>query len=231
MDISSIAKIDKTEVLRYMGHKGQSIDDNLNMQIERNIDLCHKISSPRWTYGYFDIDFAPDSVCIKDSGIVLKGHDIYDHLFGARKCVIMAVTLGMELEKRLLQLERTSMTDALILDCAANVYAENVAEYVQSIITKELKDKHTNYRYSPGYGDFAIETQNSLIPLLQCEKRIGLTVTPSSIMIPRKSITAVMGVFDKEQISKKKGCKGCNLYHTCTIRKDDGAPCARSTAN
>lgn len=216
--------IDKSEVLRYMGYKGQEIEPELENSIDNIIDMCMDAAEPKYTYGYFDLDWNGDEVSLAGAGIVLPGKDMARHLYGAKYCAIMAVTLGMSIERKLMLLEKTSMTEAVILDSAANACIESVADYAEGLIIEESRQKglYTNYRYSPGYGDFPIEAQQKLIPLLNCEKRIGLTVTGNSIMIPRKSVTAIIGIFDKEQIEKKKGCEGCNLYHTCKIRKGGG---------
>ena len=214
----SIFNIDKSEVLRYMGHKDQEITPELEKTIDKVIELCAEIAEPKWTYGYFEPNFEDGAVAVGKSGITLSGKNIYNHLYGAHHFALIAVTLGMKLERKLMLLEKTSMTEAIILDSAANACIESVADYVEGLVIDESKRKnmYTNYRYSPGYGDFPIETQKKLIPLLNCEKRIGLTVNENSIMIPRKSVTAIIGVFEKEQI-KKKGCEGCNMYHTCNI--------------
>ena len=47
-------------------------------------------------------------------------------------------------------------------------------------------------RFSPGFGDFPLETQRGIIPLLSTEKRIGVILSESCIMSPRKSVTAVI---------------------------------------
>ena len=213
-----------------MGYRGQDIDTELDKSINRIIKRCEEISKPAYTYGYFDLFRNSDTLALAGSGITLPGKAIQKHLDGAKYCAILAVTLGMDMERALLLLEKKSMTDAVILDSAANAYIESVADCVENIITEESKNKGlcTNYRYSPGYGDFPIEMQKTLIPLLNCDRKIGLTVTENSIMIPRKSVTAVIGIFDEDQI-KKKGCEGCSMYHSCNIRRNktgkDGDGC------
>ncbi|MBQ7900373.1 MAG: vitamin B12 dependent methionine synthase, partial [Clostridia bacterium] len=94
----------------------------------------------------------------------------------------------------------------------------------ESLIVQEAADKgmHTNYRYSPGYGDFPIQAQLDIIPALNCEKKIGLTVTDSALMIPHKSVTAIIGVFADKPELVPHGCENCNMYEKCNIRKAGG---------
>jgi cobalamin-dependent methionine synthase I len=47
-------------------------------------------------------------------------------------------------------------------------------------------------RFSPGYGDWTLDNQPQVLQLAEAE-RIGITLTESNIMIPRKSVSAVIG--------------------------------------
>ena len=53
-------------------------------------------------------------------------------------------------------------------------------------------------RFSPGYGDFALDAQASILASLDAERQLGIYLTDESLMIPTKSITAVAGIFDVE---------------------------------
>ena len=81
-------------------------------------------------------------------------------------------------------------------------------------------------RYSPGYGDLPIGIQRNFIRLLDTVRRIGLNVSDSGIMIPRKSVTAIIGISEAEKKQEKLGCKGCNLVKTCRFLRR-GMTCGR----
>ncbi len=49
-------------------------------------------------------------------------------------------------------------------------------------------------RFSPGYGDLAIDAQKDIFALLDCERQIGLTLGDSLLMSPGKSVTAFAGI-------------------------------------
>ena len=68
------------------------------------------------------------------------------------------------------------------------------AVYLQFIL---YNDRFLTDRFSPGYGDFPMESSKDLVGLLDAGRRIGLTVSQSGILIPRKSVTAVLGVSDR----------------------------------
>ena len=52
-------------------------------------------------------------------------------------------------------------------------------------------------RFSPGYGDFPLECQGMLLEALEAGKRIGIKLTDSLLMMPSKSVSAVMGASRK----------------------------------
>ena len=50
-------------------------------------------------------------------------------------------------------------------------------------------------------------------------RRLGVTATASCLMIPAKSVTAVIGLSDKPQGAKIRGCAYCTLREDCAYRK------------
>ncbi|NLW42461.1 MAG: hypothetical protein GXY89_04920, partial [Tissierellia bacterium] len=55
--------------------------------------------------------------------------------------------------------------------------------------------------------------------LINGEKDLGITTTESGIMIPRKSITAIIGISDKKQPRRRPGCENCRLFMECEFIK------------
>jgi len=74
-------------------------------------------------------------------------------------------------------------------------------------------------RYSPGYDDFDLEIQPELIAVLDAQRKIGLTCTGSLILLPRKSVTAVIG-FGRDLTKQPNACERCDLRGRCEYRKD-----------
>jgi cobalamin-dependent methionine synthase I len=55
-------------------------------------------------------------------------------------------------------------------------------------------DETLTPRFSPGYGDFPLSYQRVLIDLLDAPRVLGVSVTPSDLLVPVKSVTAVVGI-------------------------------------
>ncbi len=64
-----------------------------------------------------------------------------------------------------------------------------------------------------------ISVQQDLLKSLDAERVIGLTVSSHNILIPRKSVTAIIGIIPKEVIVEKKSCNQCNKFDNCKFRK------------
>lgn len=213
--------IDRNEALRYMGYKGQLIDDNMEKLLDACMDEVMDISKKSFTYEVFDIERREEGLCLKGTTLVLQGLNIAAHLNKAEKCAVMAVTLGLEIDKRIAFYSKTDLTKGLIFDACAAAAVESLCDMVQEKIEAEAGDMgfEITARYSPGYGDLSIGIQREIAKVLKTYEKIGLSVNESSIMIPRKSVTAFIGM-QKEKCSKEKhGCEKCeNKY--CMYRKD-----------
>ena len=81
---------------------------------------------------------------------------------------------------------------------------------------------HFPFRYSPGYGDLPLSLQGDLLSLLDAPRRVGLTASASHILIPRKSVTAFLGVADNPIEQTIRSCLGCPAREGCQYRKAGG---------
>ncbi len=224
------------EVLMYLGHRGQEVPPEVDEQIRTCMEDVRRVSVPRLVYsrllveGGRIIGFPTDVGAGEAAGgaadgktkeAVGMGADIREILAPCREAVLLAVTLGAGMEQAILHREVTDMAEALILDACASVAAENVCDRFEESMREELASEglYLTSRFSPGYGDFPIEYQRVMCDVLNTARRIGLTVTEHSIMVPRKSVTAVMGIADAPQELRKRGCEACSLFMDCSYRK------------
>ncbi|WP_097026493.1 vitamin B12 dependent-methionine synthase activation domain-containing protein [Clostridium peptidivorans] len=213
--------IDKKEVLRYLEYKSGVVDENIDLLIDECINEIKEISNWKYIYKIFSIHKNEEQVKLLKSNLIFKGKDILEHLKNSSMCAVIAVTLGSNIDTKIRYYEKVSMTKALILDACASVGVEWACDEVQKEIRKEAQSKGLSitYRYSPGYGDFFIDIQPEIINALDAQKNIGLTVTENNILIPRKSVSAVIGFQNDSIVAKHFGCKKCNSFMSCKYRK------------
>ena len=190
--------IPRTEILRYLGVKGTP-DEKLLSEVDNASEAVMKVAVPKGVYkkfGYRD-------GCIPQLGYSLSGSDIRRHLGSAKEIVVLAVTLGLAVDRECAKLQRVSPYRALLFDAAASAAIEAFADEFCLGIAVEI-GSDLGDRFSPGYGDLAIDMQRDIQRILSADKMIGLGVADDLTLIPLKSITALAPV----------GVKGC-LSHDC----------------
>lgn len=202
-------KLDRSEVLRYMGYPGEA-DAHIVQTAQDAMDRLTEIAQPRYHYVKLPLD-----------ALNLPGEDICRHLAGCDSMVLLCATLGAAVDREIRLAERTSMLTALALDAAAGDGIEKICDYAEAEI-RALESKHGRFltgRYSPGYGDLPLTVQPELIRLCDASRRIGLSLTQTNILIPRKSVTAILGASDAPVEGKRRGCAFCPLRGSCPFRK------------
>ena len=214
-----LEKIDRSEAFRYMGHRGGALPENLTALADDCEQRLLSAVTPKFVYALFDIEHTENGVAVSGTPLTLKGRDISAHLADCEKCVLFAATLGAGADAVIRGYESAAMEKAVIADCMASAAIEQVCDQAEAEIREKLPHKHFTWRFSPGYGDLPLDVQHDFLNVLNAQKRIGLTVTESLILIPRKSVTAVIGISEREIPKGHRGCAVCNIKDVCELRK------------
>lgn len=221
-------KVNKSEALRYLGYSGQTIDESLTGRIDELIAECERLSAPSYVFRTFPVRVeeavpgGPRIIRLVGSTIVLEGNDIIEHVGAASECAVMACTLGLANEAAMARMKAKSPLDAAVFSAAGSSLVESVADVCEAAIVADAAARglHANWRYSPGYGDLPLTCQKSIVAALSADKQLGISVTDTDLLVPSKSITALIGLFDslEGQSGVRKSCKGCACYDCCTLR-------------
>ena len=203
--------IDKKQWLARLGVTGEA-DEQLLRQMESAEAKLLEAAVPQGIYRIMGTD-----------AFELPGSAIKKHLEECTDMVVMAVTLGAGVDRLIRMRQIRDMAEAVFLDSGASVLAEQCADILEAEIRAKAGGFMTG-RYSPGYGDFPIEMQKQLIKAVDGPKNIGLTANESCILIPRKSITAIMGIADHPVTGYRATCDECTIRNNCRLRAE-GTPC------
>lgn len=136
-----------------------------------------------------------EAVLVAGSSTLLRGSSLLRLLEGARQITVMAVTLGDAWDRALDELaSRDEPAEAWFLDAIGTAMADRAARAVEDRVAFDMARAGLarTRRYRPGYGDFALEAQAELCALAGAE-RVGVHVNEASALLPRKSITGVVG--------------------------------------
>jgi len=207
-------------ILRFLGagNVTAETDAESEKRLQAQIDYCEEevLSAirPRAVHRIFKLTdgHIPD--------LELPGRDIARLLEGCHEAVIMALTLGAALEKRLMREEVTDMANAVIMDACASCAVELAADQYEENLRSEImkSGRFLTNRFSPGYGDLPLSVQRPILEAVNAGRAIGLTLTPTNLMVPRKSITAILGISRRPHDRVMGGCSHCPVYSKCAWR-------------
>lgn len=245
-----IEDVNKNEILKYLSYRGNKIprdideliDDCINEVIEkssflytlrefevhRNNIFIEENKSTKESNKYIKSKINMDNIFLGGTDFMLDGKDIRNMLEEIEKCVVFGATLGIGVDKYIRSMQVRDMAKSVVLDSCAS----SIIETFCNLINREIEERYRaeglfiTDRFSPGYGDMPIESQKKLSSIMELPKKIGVNVSSSGIMIPRKSVTAIIGISEKKQIKRFSGCENCRMFLKCEYRKT-GKVCKR----
>ncbi len=213
-----LERIDRAEAFRYMGFEGSEPEKSFAERVDAVESELIKAAVPRFIWKAVSLS-AGESGGFIAGNIVLTGQSVSEHFKGCTEAVLMAATLSSKGDIFIAKAQARSMTDALIADALASAGIEQICNKAERIIGKELAGKYMTWRFSPGYGDLPLDLQEDFLDALDAQRKIGLTVTESSVLIPTKSVTAIIGISKNPLPKKQRGCAFCNMRDRCQFRR------------
>ena len=205
-----LTKIDSAEAARYLGVRGAP-DPELLERIAARSSALMEAAKPRLVWRRLPIT--------EENDYLIAGQDLKKLLRGCTDLVLFAATLGSEVELLIRRAQARDMSEALILDACAGSAIENVCDNFCADLAAQVAPNYLTDRFSPGYGDLPLEHQKVLFPALNVTRRLGVTLTESGLMLPQKSVTAILGVSPTPR-ARRSGCAGCPMHETCAFRKE-----------
>ncbi len=213
---AKLTGIDRGQVLRYLGCRG-AYDEALEKELLRWSETLRAEAEPRAVWKLFPLlpDFSLAGACFR-----LEGESVRALLKDCDQVILMAATLGNSVERLIRRTQAVDMAGALMLDACGSAAIENVCDNLCDDLVAGFAPRYLTDRFSPGYGDMPLSQQRELFAALDVTRRIGVTLTDSGLMLPQKSVTALIGVSDRPQTMRPRGCAACSLHDTCAYRKD-----------
>lgn len=159
-------------------------------ELYRVFEAVLQTAEPRYAVTRVKLSYSDDGVASLGFASV-SSSALTKNLGGAREAFIFVVTLGIELDRLLSRLSKTSRAEAFIFDAMASALAEAACDVAEAEIKGDLL---CTPRFSPGYADFSIEHQKAILDFLGTPLHLGVCVGEGGIMSPMKTVSAVMGI-------------------------------------
>lgn len=213
----TLFQINRSEMMRYAGlpPKGSDFPEAL---IRESIEEASALASPRGIWQLLPYD-AQTGTLFGDPPLCLEGRQIRKHLSHSVSAAVLAVTAGPDIEQASTDYFHSGLyAKGLLLDAAATAITEHLADQLDRYIQASARrtGRHTAWRYSPGYGDWPVTQQQALCRLIHAEE-ICISVTDHSMLLPRKSVTAIIGLSPCSEAPKPQQCTQCHLI-SCPFR-------------
>lgn len=186
--------VNKSEIYRYLGHKqGMDITSEVSAMVEEVLQNVLRNSVPKVCYKRFEVKIKDD---INFGFMRVKSRELSCNLADCREAVIFAATIGIYTDRQIQKETILSPARACIYQAVGATVIEAVCdEFNNWLRTKEAKAGNSlRPRFSPGYGDLPLEIQKDIHRELNCAKAAGITLTDSMLMVPEKSVTAIIGI-------------------------------------
>lgn len=219
-------QIDRAEALRYLRCQSpEKLPPETAAQLAQAEKDILAAAQPRFVYKCYSMESAADGVRLVGSSLLLAGKDIACLLQNAESCLLLAATLGGRVDEIIRRAEICDISRALLLDACASAAVENLCEQLQNNLREQLQAQgvYLTARFSPGYGDLPLSCQPQFCAALDTVRSIGLTVSQSGLLLPRKSVTAAIGLLlappVSAQLTLQHNCAACNLKN-CPYRKN-----------
>ncbi|MBQ8322083.1 MAG: Vitamin B12 dependent methionine synthase activation subunit [Clostridia bacterium] len=178
-----------SEVMRYAGYR--SADECAEREIMSCIEEASDIFSSRVAYAELDVRIDGE-IC--DFGLFsVKSAALAKNLKGSRQAVVFAATAGVGIDRLITRYSRLSPSRSVLFQA---IGTERVEALCDAFCNEYARDRGValKHRFSPGYADLSLDTQREIFKILDCKRKIGVSLNESLLMSPSKSVTAFVGI-------------------------------------
>ena len=184
--------VDRREILRYAGVRGDARElapmlDECLAQLQGR--LCYKVC-------YCELPVVRREGDLEIGVIRTASESLRERLAGCERAVLFAATVGLEIDRLIQRYGTQSPAKALFLQAIGTERVEALCDLFEGELSAQLAREGflTRPRFSPGYGDLALELQRDVFAMLDCPRKIGVFLGESLLMTPSKSVTALIGI-------------------------------------
>ena len=215
-------KINRERIIKAIGYPQNKVPVEIIRLIDTTVAESKEYCNIEGGY-YLTNDIAIDldrSELLIEKVVLTPEKIIVNQIKKSSAIAVFLCTVGPDMENRAKKMYKSGDSLlAYIIDSIASETVEVAMDIIQDRLAIQMKQKKMNItnRFSPGYCSWQVSEQQKLFSLLPPEF-CGVTLNPSSLMIPIKSISGIIGI-GKEVRKKDYPCKICD-ERNCIKRKD-----------
>ncbi len=211
-------RISRKEVYRYLGYGKNIVNTDTANIVETCITEIQPKLSCRACYEHFSVRFDKNNI---DLGFTTtQSRALRKNLNSCHEIILFTATIGFDIDRII---QKYSMLSPVCAVTAQAIGAAAIEEWCDMLCRRfaqeeQQKDNYLRPRFSPGYGDFPLEVQKHIFRVLDCSRKIGVSLNESLLMSPSKSVSALIGVSKKDIHCTPNGCEICENTE-CEFRR------------
>lgn len=218
--MTSACKVDRALVLHLLGCTDASLGPELDERLDAAIERCEHIARAESTWRLFEVREEPGCIEVVGTSLDLVGKEARKLLVGCRQVALVACTLGDAFEREQATTSQPPVLDQLMLDAAASSLVRVLARSCYADIARAAKSRGLSAGtvLEPGCSGIPLGVQPDLLGALDAKRVLGVSCTAYGNMLPSKSLTALVGLFDGEH-TDNSGCEICSFSTYCELKK------------
>ena len=194
---SELSELPLREIARYMGMRSADLDDEMlgriNKLMPRFLEVIHCKSC------WVELPVRVEGNTVDFRLLSVESGHLAENLEGCSKVILFAATIGNEADRLCKSASITSPANAVIFDAMGTTAIECFCDELCDCFENMYPEYSFCPRFSPGYGDLPLGFQREIVRILDTHRKIGLTLSDSLMMLPQKSVTAIVGMRPKEK--------------------------------
>ncbi len=207
-------KLTTADILERIEH---SPDRRPSDTVLNSIDNCmrryQELLSARGVYAVRTIEGNDGRNLTLSDRIRFRAWNLSLALRGCTNAAVFVVTIGDAIEQEASRLMNQGQAiEGYILDAIGSCAAESAADSLQAELANVARGRNQaiTLRYSPGYCGWDIVEQKKLFQAIDAS-RIGVSLTESCLMLPRKSVSAIIGMGEPGVVAETPSpCEQCD---------------------
>lgn len=205
-----LAPPNPADIYRYLGYpQGASPGALIAEHVTRMVHESIPFLTPRGAFSIYPVCERAKS-SLRLGGVIIRG-EIAGFMAGAQRIAVFLVTVGEEISRRSTGIRQAGDGfGSWVVDAFGSWAAEAAADALMQRLANHLHSGEAlTLRYSPGYCGMQMQEQQNLFSLIDAGA-VGVTLLPSLLMQPLKSISGLVGIGPEDAISDtRSACDRC----------------------
>ncbi len=209
------------EVLRRQGlGGGAKVRPEIKILIRELLAIVKKarLLEPAVAYEYYTVSSMNGSQISLEGDKAIHGPLIPAIFPEAKELAVLLCTIGPRLEKQVTDYSKSDEAmRGMILDGIGSTAVDMMTLEVLRLLANEVSSRgyEISSPVNPGMPGFPLTEQWNLLGLVNVDE-IGVSLTASGVLVPRKSASMVIGIGPKmTRWTQAEVCARCSLRETC----------------